>query len=82
MAKNDVDKLHEQKAERGVGRREGGRKERGEKEGKNGGKKQTRRLAPKPRGMGRYTGVQNRGGKDGRDGRGRGRNNEGVILEN
>lgn len=75
MAKNDVDKLHEQKAERG---REEGWEGRGER--KKGRKKQTRRLAPKPRGM--YTAVQNRGGKDGRDGGGRGRNNEGVILEN
>lgn len=67
MAKNDVDKLHEQKAERGrEGRREGERRK--EKRGE----KQTRRLAPKPRGMRRYTGVQNRGGKDGSDGGGRG----------
>lgn len=45
MAKNDVDKLHEQKAER-------------RREGRRGAGGATRRLAAEPRGMRRHTGVQ------------------------
>lgn len=69
MAKNDVDKLHEQKAERGgrEGRGEKGKKERGGRKKKN---KPVDSRRSREECVGVYTGVQNRGGKDGRDGAG------------
>lgn len=85
MAKNDVDKLHEQKAERGgrEGRGEKGKKERG------GGEK--KKTSPSTRAEAERNASAciresrteaGRTGEMERGRRGRGRNNEGVILEN
>lgn len=82
MAKNDVDKLHEQKAERG-GEREGERREK--RKGGAGGTSPSTRAEAERNASACIRESRTEAGRTGemeRGRRGRGRNNEGVILEN